>query len=78
MRRSPSSTRGGLDHVDEATLAHIRRELAETLRGATSRRLYIRTSPHESVAVTVVGRQEADGALSDDDSVDLWREIPYP
>lgn len=69
---------GGLDGLDDETLARIRTELADTLRGATSRRLYIRTSPHESVAVTVVGRQEADGTLSDDDSVDLWREIPYP
>lgn len=69
---------GGLDELDEGTLAVIRRDLAATLRGASSRRLFIRTSPHESIAVTVVGRQEADGELSDDDSVDLWREIPYP
>jgi len=48
------------------------------VRGSHSSRLYIRTSPHDRIAVTVVGRQEADGALSDDDAVDLWREIPYP
>lgn len=69
---------GGLDGLDPAALAVIRAELAETVRGSNSSRLYIRTSPHDRIAVTVVGRQEADGALSDDDSVDLWREIPYP
>lgn len=69
---------GGLDGVDAASLATIRAELAQTIRAARSRRLYIRTAPHDTVAVTIVGRQEADGALSDDDSVDLWREIPFP
>jgi len=69
---------GGLDGLDAASLAIIRAELAETVRGSHSSRLYIRTSPHDRIAVTVVGRQEADGALSDDDAVDLWREIPYP
>lgn len=69
---------GGLDGLNEEALAIIRADLAETVRGAQSRRLYIRTSPHHRVAVTVVGRQEADGALSDDDAVDLWREIPHP
>ena len=47
---------GGLDGLDEATLAIIRAELAETLRSARSDRLYIRTSPDDRVAVTVVGR----------------------
>jgi hypothetical protein len=69
---------GGLDGVDPMSLRVIRSELAETIRGSSSRRLYIRTSPHDEVAVTVVGRDEATGALSDDDSVDLWREIPHP
>lgn len=69
---------GGLDQVDPETLRVIRGELADTIRGATSQRLYIRTSPHDRVAVTVVGRAEATGALSDDDSVDLWREIAFP
>jgi hypothetical protein len=69
---------GGLDGLDASSLAIIRAELAETVRGSHSSRLYIRTSPHDRIAVTVVGRQEADGALSDDDAVDLWREIPYP
>lgn len=73
---------GGLDGVDAASLAVIRAELAETIRGAQSERLYIRTSPHDRIAVTVVGRSVVDpadsGPLSDDDSVDLWREIAYP
>ncbi|GAA1926860.1 hypothetical protein GCM10009775_18790 [Microbacterium aoyamense] len=69
---------GGLDGMDEASLAVIRAELAETLRTSESNRLYIRTAPHDSVAVTVVGRSESDGGLSDEDAVDLWREIVRP
>ncbi len=69
---------GGLDGVDEESLAVIRAELAEAVRAASSSRLYIRTAPHDEVAVTVVGRQQADATLSDDDSVDLWREIRFP
>ncbi len=69
---------GGLDGVDEESLAVIRAELAEAVRAASSSRLYIRTAPHDEVAVTVVGRQQADSTLSDDDSVDLWREIRFP
>jgi hypothetical protein len=69
---------GGLDDVDDATLGVIRAELAEALRSASSERLYIRTSPDERVAVTVVGRSPSVDAPSDEDSVDLWREIPHP
>lgn len=69
---------GGLDGMDEASLVLIRAELAETLRTAESDRLYIRTAPHESVAVTVVGRSESADGLSDEDAVDLWREIVRP
>jgi len=69
---------GGLDGLDEATLAIIRTELAETLRSARSDRLYIRTSPDERVAVTVVGRSAAGQGLSDEDAVDLWHEIGHP
>lgn len=68
---------GGLDGLAEDTLTAIRSQLAETLRSAASDRLYIRTSPHESVAVTVVGRSGSDQGLSDEDAVDLWREIPH-
>lgn len=69
---------GGLDGLDETSLAAIRAQLAETLRASTSDRLYIRTSPDERVAVTVVGRAAAGPGLSDEDSVELWREIPHP
>lgn len=69
---------GGLDDVDEDVLKVIRAQLAETLRSASSDRLYIRTSPDARVAVTVVGRSISVGAPSDEDSVDLWREIPHP
>ena len=67
---------GGLEDVDEASLDRIRAQLAETLSAARSDRLYIRTSPHERVAVTVVGRSADGPGLSDEDVVELWREIP--
>jgi len=69
---------GGLDDVDEETLGIIRAQLAETLRAASSDRLYIRTSPDAQIAVTVVGRSMSVGGPSDEDAVDLWREIPHP
>jgi hypothetical protein len=69
---------GGLDGVADADLAVIRAELAETLGAAASDRLFIRTSPHDRVAVTVVGRSASGGGLSDEDSVDLWHEIVHP
>ena len=69
---------GGLDGLDEESLAIIRAQLADTLRSASSDRLYIRTSPHETVAVTVVGRSAAGAGWSDEDAVDLWREIAHP
>lgn len=69
---------GGLDDVDEETLRIIRAQLAEALRSASSDRLYIRTSPDEQIAVTVVGRSPSVGAPSDEDAVDLWREIRHP
>lgn len=68
---------GGLEGVDETSLALIRAELAETLRAARSDRIYIRTSHHETVAVTVVGRSASGAGSSDEDAVDLWREIPH-
>lgn len=80
-RRGASVTvldEGGLDGLDEASLSVIRAELAETLRSARSDRLYIRTSPDERVAVTVVGRSASGETLSDEDAVDLWREIDHP
>ena len=69
---------GGLDGMEEASLTVIRSQLAETLRSSSSDRLYIRTSPHDRVAVTIVGRSESAEGLSDEDAVDLWREITHP
>lgn len=69
---------GGLDDLDESDLAVIRAQLAETLRTAGSDRLFIRTSPDAKVAVTVVGRSASGPGLSDEDAVDLWREIAHP
>lgn len=67
---------GGLEGVDETALVAIRGQLAETLRESVSDRLFIRTSAHASVAVTVVGRSGVGQGLSDEDEVDLWLEIP--
>jgi hypothetical protein len=69
---------GGLEGLGEQSLSIIRSQLADTLRSARSDRLYIRTSPHETVAVTVVGRSAGGAGLSDEDAVDLWREIAHP
>lgn len=69
---------GGLEGLDEGTLSIIRGQLAEALRSASSDRLYIRTSPDARVAVTVVGRSPSVGGPSEEDGVDLWREIPHP
>ncbi|MFH8250721.1 hypothetical protein ACH3VR_10185 [Microbacterium sp. B2969] len=69
---------GGLDGIDDGSLSLIRAQLAETLKASRSDRLYIRTSPDERVAVTVVGRSAAGPGLSDEDAVELWREIPHP
>lgn len=65
---------GGLDALGEDDLRTVRAELVQTLEGATSERLIIRTSPHERVVVTVVGRHREDG----EDVVDLWHEIEAP
>jgi hypothetical protein len=69
---------GGLEGIAEPSLVEIRRELAEILQGASSTRLIIRTSPHSDTAVTIVGRSGESDGLSDEDSVELWREIARP
>lgn len=66
----------GLDDLDEAALQRVRSELAATLRGTTAARIIVRTSPDPDVAVTVVGRQAAGAAVSEEDAVELWHEIP--
>ncbi|MBB2976364.1 signal transduction histidine kinase [Microbacterium endophyticum] len=68
---------GGLDGLNDQALGAIRAELADILRGATSPRLYVRTSPDETIAVTVVGRAPAPQGSGDEDAVELWREIPH-
>ncbi|MFT4135063.1 hypothetical protein [Microbacterium sp.] len=80
-RRGASVTvldEGGLDGLDEHAVQEIRAELARTLDQAHSDRLYIRTSPHEGIAVTVVGRSRPDDDADGEESVDLWHEIARP
>ncbi|MDT3317908.1 hypothetical protein Q9S71_13855 [Microbacterium sp. KSW4-11] len=69
---------GGLDAAGPAALDRIRAELADALRGASSERIYIRTSPHPRVAVTVVGRSRRRDDPDGDEVVDLWHEIAHP
>lgn len=66
---------GGLADVDESRRAAIRDELARVLRGARAERWIIRAARDPQTAVTVVGRATS-GAMSDDDAVDVWHEIP--
>jgi hypothetical protein len=65
---------GGLERHDERELSAIRGELAATIAGCASERIYIRTSPDDQIAVTVVGRSGA-GAAED---LDLRHEIARP
>lgn len=60
---------GGLEHLETDELARVRAEVAAAVRDAASTRIIVRSSPHERVVATVVGRE-----LHGDD-VDLWREI---
>lgn len=69
---------GGLDAAAPAALDRIRSELADALDGASSERIYIRTSPHPRVAVTVVGRSRRRDDPDGDEVVDLWHEIAHP
>lgn len=63
---------GGLDELTTDERARLHAELAAVLAGAASERLYIRTSTHDDIAVTVVGRSAGgDG----EDTVDLWHEL---
>jgi len=67
---------GGLEGVEDEDLNKIRAELADALRDSRSNRIIIRTSPDDNIAVTVVGRLVVE--QTDEDSVDLWREIRHP
>lgn len=66
---------GGFDGIEETRRIEIRDELATVLTSAQSARLIIRSARDARVAVTVVGRAGT-RASGDDDSVDLWHEIP--
>ncbi|GAA3897636.1 hypothetical protein [Microbacterium invictum] len=69
---------GGLEGVDDEGMAAVRAELAEALAEASSERIYVRTSSHPQIAVTVVGRSRPKNDPGADDQVDLWREIRRP
>ncbi|MCK6081535.1 hypothetical protein KZX37_08050 [Microbacterium sp. EYE_5] len=69
---------GGLDGAAPDALDRIRADLAEALEGASSERIYIRTSPHPRVAVTVVGRSRRRDDPDGEEVVDLWHEISHP
>lgn len=58
---------GGLEDLDDERLAAVRAELAAVLAGAVTESVWVRTSTHPEIAVTVVGR--------DGDDVVLWHEI---
>lgn len=66
---------GGLEGLDDRTKGLIREELADVLADSSSARLIIRAPKDARIAVTVVGRSAA-GESSDEDSVELWHEIP--
>lgn len=69
---------GGLEGIDDDAMGAVRAELAEALDEATSQRLYIRTSPHPQIAVTVVGRSRPADDPGAEEQVDLWHEIRRP
>jgi hypothetical protein len=77
---------GGLDDLDARSLTAVLDTLADAIRTTRATRVIARTAPPDSViAVTVVGvTPSGDGRArdlgqsddDDDDSVDLWLEIP--
>ncbi|MFN4000550.1 hypothetical protein [Microcella sp.] len=77
---------GGLDELDDDSLRRVLTTLADAIRTTSATRVVARTAPPDSeVAVTVVGlTPSGDGRARDlgqsdddeDDSVDLWLEIP--
>ncbi|MBN9223164.1 MAG: hypothetical protein ABS63_01290 [Microbacterium sp. SCN 70-27] len=64
---------GGLDGIDAARREAVRDEVARVLWQTRSQHIIVRSSPHEDVAVTIVGRS-ADG--DGEETVDLWHEVP--
>lgn len=64
---------GGFEGLTPDERAALRARLAVVLSEVGSPRVFVRTSTLDDVAVTVVGRSERSG---DDDTVDVWHEIP--
>ncbi|MEL5992073.1 hypothetical protein ACOKGD_11025 [Microbacterium phosphatis] len=69
---------GGLDDIEAGDLDAVRHELAETLRETDAARIIIRTAPDPRVAVTIVGRSAGGEGLTEEDDLQLWREVPRP
>jgi len=78
---------GGIDDLAEGDLERVHNELAKAIRDTTANLIIARTVPEGSdVAVTVVGLGTSGGGEAralgfdaegdDEDSVDLWLEIP--
>ena len=59
--------------IDAARREAVRDEVARVLWQTRSQHIIVRSSPHEDVAVTIVGRS-ADG--DGEETVDLWHEVP--
>lgn len=75
---------GGLDNEDTAAVDAMLHQVAHALRDVTSDRIIIRTlAPNSTEAISVVATTTdpiaaALGIESDDDTVDLWLELPRP
>jgi hypothetical protein len=69
---------GGLDDLAPEHLDAVRHELADTLRQTDAARIIIRTAPDPQVAITIVGRSPGGEGLTDEDDLQLWREVPRP
>ncbi|WP_309069434.1 hypothetical protein [Microbacterium sp.] len=69
---------GGLDDLAPEHLDSVRHELADTLRQTDAERIIIRTAPDPQVAITIVGRSPGGDGLTDEDDVQLWREVQRP
>lgn len=66
---------GGLDGISGEERTALRAELAGVLEGISSERVFVRTSTHDDVVATVVGRS---ASVDGEDTVDVWHEIRRP
>ncbi|WP_203137733.1 hypothetical protein [Microbacterium sp. JZ31] len=69
---------GGLDDLPPEHLDSVRHELADTLRQTDAARIIIRAAPDPDVAITIVGRSPGGEGLTEEDDLQLWREVPRP